>query len=381
MIERPKQTLSEQRLDGGRLAAAPAESDPAPGPSSSVDESILDQIDEMQDCVVRREVGDLGMWRELCKKHSALLREEGFANFKRTINFEYHQWAVTTYRDPKSMTLLKKLLLRGRIPWSLANTGVGAGTTEGIERSRGPATPRQMRAYRFYVSLLWDYARLEDQLGCLEKLDEPPIGNPLEIRAGRKLLSQDLALSTLEINSIARICDLSRIRRVAEIGAGYGRLAWTALSIEPRLSYTIIDIPPALAISQNYLVRCFGPGRVSLFRDSNPIGEPAFFQAGPGTVSCLLPYQTENVPDRYFDLAVNISSFDEMPRTQVERYFALIDRTLSGWLYLKGYKSNRRTGWRYESFPYKSHWRRVWQRTDPSNDLFVEQIFSVNADG
>src|SRR5439155_517391 len=51
---------------------------------------------------------------------------------------------------------------------------------------------------------------------------------------------------------------------VAELGAGYGRLAYVVVSASPGVRYTIIDIPPALYLSQRYLTTVF-PG-VATFR-------------------------------------------------------------------------------------------------------------------
>ena len=77
-----------------------------------------------------------------------------------------------------------------------------------------------------YTKLLWRYALMEDQLGCLKTCDEPILGSPLPIRYRGKVISQDLAISSLELNLMGRLIDFSRIGRVAEIGAGYGRLAY-----------------------------------------------------------------------------------------------------------------------------------------------------------
>ncbi len=336
------------------------------------DDEVLDQIDHMQRSLVDHGQGDLGMWRELCERHVRLIRDHGFENFKRTINFEYHQWAISSFRDPRSITLARRLLARGRIPWTLLRSRAGARIGDHVVMDSGVPTARAMRAYRLHVGLLWDFALLEDDLGCMSTLEEPLVGHPIEIESRGTLISQDLALSSLELNAIARVCDLSKVERVAEIGAGYGRFAWMVMSLYPRLSYTIIDIPPALAVSQNYLAATLGPQRVRMFGDAGAAAEP-------GTASFMLPYQSGALPEG-LDLVVNVSSFDEMPDAEVERYFELIDQKLDGWLYLKGYKVNTRTGRHYDSFPYRPSWQRVWARTDPTNDRFVEQIYRVSAD-
>ena len=57
-----------------------------------------------------KDVESLQFWKALGEKHVSLVREFGFRNFKRTINFEYSQWGVTALRDPKTVHLFKKLL-------------------------------------------------------------------------------------------------------------------------------------------------------------------------------------------------------------------------------------------------------------------------------
>src|SRR5262245_8851632 len=60
--------------------------------------------------------GPRGFWEGLSEKHIRLIKEFGFEQFKRTINFEYNQWGVRSFRDKKIRNLLIRLLLRGRVP-------------------------------------------------------------------------------------------------------------------------------------------------------------------------------------------------------------------------------------------------------------------------
>src|SRR4051812_4591752 len=55
-------------------------------------------------------------WKTLSAKHVALLREFGFANFKRTLNFEYSQWGITSFRSPVIRRLARTLLRDGLAP-------------------------------------------------------------------------------------------------------------------------------------------------------------------------------------------------------------------------------------------------------------------------
>ena len=146
------------------------------------------------------------------------------------------------------------------------------------------------------------------------------------------------------------------------------------------LHYCIFDIPPALAIGQNHLSAALGGQRVSMFdAGAEPEFEP--LRMDSGHLSCHLPYSLESVPDGYFDLVVNVSSFDEMLPEQVRGYFDLIERKCSGWLYLKGYPV--RTGedpsrpWGLNQFPYRADWKLVHEGPDPVSPDFRERIYDL----
>ena len=348
--------------------------------TSATDAALIEQIERMQQVLAANGYGDLGMWNELCRKHVHLLRTRGFANFKRTINFEYHQWSVRSFVDFKLLKIAATLLWRGQLPRTALSSRLDHDDASDVQWTKADATRSRLAAYRLYVSLLWDLVATEDHLKLLEKFAEPELGRPLSIRSNGTLISQDLALSALEVNDIARRCDLSSLRRVAEIGAGYGRVAWLFMRSAPQVAYHIFDIPPALAVSQNYLAACLGSDHVVPCPelDGAGVSGDVFAKERAGSASFHLPLNLDRVPERSFDLVINISSFDEMPDDEVNKYFAWIDRTLAGHLYLKGYKYNPASGRSYRSFPYGKSWKRIWSRTDPTNPVFVEQMFVVN---
>lgn len=344
-------------------------------PGALLDERVLTQISEMIECLAARGTQPTGMWERLSDRHIELIRSFGFLSFKRTINFEYHQWGVSRFRDEIIWRVLGKLLLRGRLPWYAFFS-----KAEDPANTVWPTKTSSIAAYKFYVGLLWQYALAEDALGCLAR-EEPQLGWPINIAYKGKLLTQDLAYSSLELNAIARSCGpMTSIQRVLEVGAGYGRLAWLYQSVFPEAQYFIVDVPPALAVSQNYLSECLGADRVEIFRQRQREDYRHMVELKQKcNVHCLLPHELEELPDKFFDLAINISSFDEMPRSDVAAYFAQLDRTVRRYVYLKGYKFNRLTQWDYRDFPYLAHWTCIMSRTEPSNKAFVEQIFRLDS--
>lgn len=340
----------------------------------SLDEEIINQIDSMSAALSRQPERDLygpaRFWESLGEKHKLLIKEHGFGKFKKTINFEYHQWEVLSLRDPKIRSLIGQLLKSGNLPNGMVRAKIDPEGVAGIEQIRPSA-------YAAFMGLLWQYALLKDQLGCLDLCSEPMLGEPLPVTYQGKLISQDLATSSLELNRIAKHVDMSKLKKVAEIGAGYGRLAYLVMIRFPWLEYSIFDVPPALAISQNYLASTLGEDAVDLFREDVGVAEDN--SPRNSKVKAFLPHQMKLFPDNYFDLVINISSFDEMPREQIENYFALIDRKCGGWIYLKGHAKapGSFSGGGIAQFPYPPTWKLIYQGRDPFSPNFVERIYSL----
>lgn len=341
----------------------------------SLDQEIIDQIDSLSLVLSRHADRDLygpaAFWESLGEKHKSLIREHGFRSFKRTINFEYHQWGLLSLGDPKIKSLLLELLKHYRIPHGLISARIDAQSVAGIEQINP-------FAYAAFMGLLWQYALLKDQLGCLEMCSEPLLGQPIPVTYKGKLISQDLATSSLELNRIAEYVDISKIKKVAEIGAGYGRLAYLMMIRFPWLEYYIFDIPPALVISQNYLAATLGHNSVEPCNGSSAILDES--SGKPGVRACL-PHQLALFSDGYFDLVINISSFDEMPPAQIQNYFSLIDKKCRGWFYIKGHEKApdwcEVSGGGLTELPYPDTWKLVYQGKDPFSPTFIERIYSL----
>src|SRR6478672_6424912 len=239
-------------------------------------------------------------WQALNRKNEEQLRSSGIENIKRTVALNYFTWVGTlSWRDDQ----FRHLVWKTRITDWLK-----------ILRNIPPAElPRRQWLYLcIFTRMLHLFAKRHDKLGLLERLAEPAFGNPFGITLNGKLISQDLANSVLELYAMLPEVDLGTPLNICEIGAGYGRNAFVFLSLFPNCTYTIIDVPPAIDVSREYL-QAVRPG---------------------SKVRFLLPDQ---LPSERFDLTINISSFHEMTPAQVEEYFAFIDRTSSR-LYLKQWK-------------------------------------------
>jgi putative sugar O-methyltransferase len=191
-------------------------------------------------------------------------------------------------------------------------------------------------------------------------LEEPILGSPLPVSWRGRLISQDLANTSLEVASLIEALGGRRPRQVLEIGAGYGRSAHALLSIWPQTAYTIIDIEPAITISRWYLT--------SLFPDR----DLRFVNAGERDTT-LEP----------FDVAISISSLQEMTLLEIGRYFELLDRCAApnAVVYLKQWEGwlNPVDGVRHsmDSYPVPNRWRPVFRRRAPVQTMFDEAAWVV----
>lgn len=334
------------------------------------------QIDSMNSLLSQSHSKDLygaaEFWRELGEKHKKMLYNHGFSNFKQTINFEYIQWAVGGISDPMIRKLIINLIKKGVVPYGPLYMKC---VKENIIKSD---IKINFTAYSIFLGLLWQYALKTDKLGCLNVCEEPAFGNPLPFYYKNQLISQDLATSIIELNKIHSVIDLNKIKNIAEIGSGYGRLAFATLKRFPSIRYSLFDIPPAIVIAQNYLSEIFGNEFVKTVQETAQYSN----ENSPSKISAYLPHQLEDFPDNHFDLMINISSFDEMSEEQVNNYLTLIDKKCNGYFYIRGHKFTPSwcgsSGGGLEQLKYKSHWKLVYSGDDPFSPNWCEKIFSVN---
>jgi hypothetical protein len=148
-----------------------------------------------------------------------------------------------------------------------------------------------------------------------------------------------------------------------EVGAGYGRTAYALLNTFPDAVYTIVDIEPAIDISRRFLTELF-PTRSLRFLHPDEAG-----QLGD---------------DTGVDLALPISSHQEMTPDDVAMCLALFDRLApGGTVYLK-----QRLTWRnpvdevtltFDDYPVPARWSLRYRGTAPVQTRFVEAAWDIPA--
>ncbi|MGZ4177159.1 MAG: putative sugar O-methyltransferase, partial [Solirubrobacteraceae bacterium] len=246
-------------------------------------------------------------WDGLIATNLEMLRSEGIANFKRTVSNNYYNWLVTSLRDPQVRNALVTWLRRPSLTplrTRLEEPMTGLRT---VDRDQSYAlSAMAARRYTFFVGVLWDIAVRGDTHGLTARLVEPEIGNPVRLRCRGRPISQDLANSIIEFTFAARSGAVGDGARVAELGAGYGRLAHVYAHAYD-LTYCVFDIPPTLAVAQWYLSRTLGEDRILPYSREIDFARIES-RLTPGTVAFFTPDQLEAFPDGWFGLTQTIST-------------------------------------------------------------------------
>ncbi len=316
-------------------------------------------------------------WIKLNKLHNRQLLYAGFNNFKRSIIVHYFNWKILRIIRDQFLPMFSELA-KGNFKPILSST-----FNNPKSKFRPYTTsfnPISAFIYKVHVSALKDYVYRKDKLKLLDRLTEPPIGNPFLVIYNNKEISQDLSNSVHEFYSITEKVHMQKIRNIAEIGAGYGRLAYVFLNAQPKASYCIIDIPPALFIAQEYLSRIFPKEKIFRFRPFSSFKEiKEEFEAS--RIKFIMAHQIELLPDKYFDLMITISSLHEMTREQIRNYLNQVNRLSNGYFYTKQWiisyaKDNFRI--RENEYPIPKNWSAVYKHRHPIQRFFFEALYKIN---
>lgn len=318
-------------------------------------------------------------WRDLNAKNTRMLELEGLNNFKRTVAQNYFNWLIA---DPNHMLTRHAFREWLRRP-NLLPFLTGLKDTSRLRFTTGDdrvdLTRFQRHMYRLYVCFVWTIMTGLDRHKLRARVREPEVGNPFPVRYFGRLLSQDLATSIIECNVLADLVQGVAKPRIAEIGAGYGRVAHTYLSTTPG-QYFIFDIPPALGVAQWYLQQTLGPERVFHFRHFDRF-EDVREEMERASAVILTPNQIRKFPDGYFDVMLTISSLPEMRQDQVDLYLNEFQRLSRGHIFIKQFKAWRNpadgTDLTPESYKLHPNWRVTLDRTDPVIPFFFNRVWSL----
>lgn len=310
-------------------------------------------------------------WILLAAKNCDQLLSSGYYNFKRTIAHNYFNFLV---QEGDSQIQAIESQFSAEV---LASC-----------RAKALAIPHDVTfkvadqfSYKYFVLLLWEYAKKIDKHHYLDQLEEPQEGNPILVHDNKKGMSQDLANSLIEYYSIDSYASFGKINTVLEIGGGYGRNAHVILTLNPKAKVVLVDIFPALYVAQRYLSSVFKNRKIFKARqfDSYQQVEREMEEA---SIVFLLPHQLEMLPDKKFDLCMNISSFGEMNVDQIKWYFDQINRLAKKYFFSKQWKISKNPFDNLElkqnDYPIHANWKEIYSQECAIQTEFFETLYQVN---
>jgi putative sugar O-methyltransferase len=296
-------------------------------------------------------------WKQLGDAHRRDLDRHGFDACKRHQALQYFtwRWSWSSIRRSEQMRfLLKNSSLRTLLHSAATPAELSDQAWEDL-----PWPMRDRWLYAFATRLLWLYAARRDVAG-ITRLPEPRLGRPLPVKWKGSLISQDLANTSIEVDEVRQALAGTTPKSILEIGAGYGRTAYALMHLYPDSTYTIVDIPPAIEVSEWYLSRLFPPDRLRFVN----------------------PREAVDIPIGSVDLALSISSLQEMTLEQVAYYLLMLDRVAeNGTVYLKQWIS-----WsnpvddivvRFNDYPIPARWEPLFRRRAPVQTNFAHAAWRV----
>ena len=318
------------------------------------------------------------LWEELNERNLGQLANGGFDDFKRTVNGNYFQFVPPSTRGSEQFRAVLEKFVRNPSPAVLR-----AGFTNEYAIP-GESSAWRSRSYAFYIAALWEYARRRDSRGLLNRLAEPDLGHPVAVSHRGRLISEDLCNSALEVTAMLDGMDrqgLGPDDRVIELGAGYGRLTWAFLAGFPGVRCTIVDIPPALAVSQRYLTELFPDRPAFRFRHFDDESEVRD-ELESSQIAFLTPNQLQILGSLDATLFASISSLHEMRPDHIAHYIDEAGRhAAGGHFYSKQWLSyanpSDEVTITQADYPIPPSWRPVFERVHPVQTLFFESLYAV----
>ena len=287
-------------------------------------------------------------WNQLAQSHIKILTEEGFENFKQTIE-KLHYWgeisAASMLIDPIKNNEVK-------IEYDKKE----------LDKKHDFCSLEESKNINKTNLILINYL-IENNLGkYLEKIQEFQFGNPITFNYQNKKYSFSLFNSILEIDVLNNLIDLTKYKSFLEIGAGSGRLCSAFLQINQNLKYTIVDIPPALYIAQSNIKNNFKNKKIFIYKNFKNFEEikKEFISSD---IRFLLPEQLKLIPDKFFDLGIAIDCLHELNKKQVDQYFNFFNK-LTEFFYFKCQNNQwaifeKEKAYNYDNYPVRKNWDKI----------------------
>jgi putative sugar O-methyltransferase len=187
---------------------------------------------------------------------------------------------------------------------------------------------------RFYLSHVlyrFDYwsAQTEGRF-TLRDLAGPGVGNPFGVKINGTHISVGAEYAHYCAHRIDDLLD-SKTSVVAEIGGGFGGMAYYLLRDRPNVTYLDFDNPESIALSSYYLIKAF-PSLKFLLYGEEALTKDAIARAD---VVLMPAFELESMPAECVDISFSSLSMSDLSSEAMSEYLRNIDRmTRHGFLYV-----------------------------------------------
>jgi putative sugar O-methyltransferase len=239
------------------------------------------------------------LWRQLSRQNLIQMANEGLEGYRQSI-------AKRCYWGDKNLS-------SSQIQSLLANAdkiSVDLPLSE-VFRLNSFCTPAESVQQNICIILMLDHLIKAGHKDAILRMGDSLEGSPSFIRYLEKNVTQDMLNSILEVDAIDQTKRIPNKASLLEIGAGQGR---TAIGMIKHLSpsrYVIVDIPPALFLSQSHLAKIFPDRRLFAFRNFSNF-DKVRSEFEKSQLMFLMPHQLSLLDRRQFDLVLAIDCLHEM---------------------------------------------------------------------
>jgi hypothetical protein len=140
----------------------------------------------------------------------------------------------------------------------------------------------------------------------------------------------------------------------------------------------VVDVAPALALSQWYLTALFPAKRAFRFRPWKTF-EEVETELATSDLCFLTPDQFALLPAKFFDIGVTVNSLCEMTRAQVDSYLSGLSRVVDRAIFTKERIEHTNTSdgvtLRRSDYTLPAPWRLTADRVDAVQDEFFEHLW------
>lgn len=171
---------------------------------------------------------------------------------------------------------------------------------------------------------------------------------------------------------------------VADLGAGWGRIGYALKQINPKCSYIAIDLPEPLLISSERLPQLLPNEEVFDYKYIKELTSIGINQLKKGGLWFCGTQDINKFEDGSIDIFINVASFQEMTKTQVNSYLKIIDKKVKGIFYSQQYWQNKELKKNYNvvgeinEYNYPKNWKKRFLRNSTFSERYFEAAFLID---